>query len=188
MLPFVISIDASITNTGLCCLWADGDHREETIPTDASRWAPGLGRFARYQYIVQRVLDFVPTGAVPKAILIENYSYGSKGQAVVNIGELGGMLRHRLLNVFAGVPLLEISPSQLKRWATSKGNADKTAMAIAVLKRWGFESKSNDVIDAFALAMLGACLVLGQEPAADFQREVLANILAGPKPKKRKSA
>jgi hypothetical protein len=48
-------------------------------------------------------------------------------------GMVHGAVRAVLLE--AGVPYVLITPATLKAFATGKGNADKTAMAIAALKR-----------------------------------------------------
>ena len=60
------------------------------------------------------------------AIAIENYSYGSKGQALFQIAENCGILKYRLAEEKYKYSV--IVPSVVKKLATGKGNADKEMM------------------------------------------------------------
>src|SRR5690242_3994760 len=136
--PYILACDMSLTSTGLCLLWSDGTHKQCAIKTEAKDWQPGIGRFDRYSHVVQGVIEFVPANIAEfKAVFIEGYSGGVKGAAQIQLPELGGLLRHRLRSVF-NVPIYEVPPMTLKKATTGKGNADKTAMAMAVYKRWAF--------------------------------------------------
>ncbi|MCX5522254.1 Holliday junction endonuclease [Streptomyces bobili] len=61
-------------------------------------------------------------------------------------GMVHGAVRTVLME--AGVPYVLITPATLKAFATGKGNADKTAMAIAALKRAGREFPDDNQCDA----------------------------------------
>lgn len=78
MIPRVLAVDLSLTRTGLCD--ADG-------PTTYAAGGDGLARLAA---IRDRVLG---AAADAELVAIEGYSFGSKGRAVVSIGELGGVVR-----------------------------------------------------------------------------------------------
>lgn len=50
--------------------------------------------------------------------------------------------------------LTTYTPGQIKKFTTGKGNAKKELMMKEVYKRWGFETDSHDVADAYAIARL----------------------------------
>jgi len=56
---------------------------------------------------------------------------------------------------------MEVPVTVLKKWTAGKGNAKKDQMALAVKQRWGYESHSDDIIDAYALARMGQLGVEG---------------------------
>ncbi|MFG3276189.1 Holliday junction endonuclease [Streptomyces luteogriseus] len=90
-------------------------------------------------------------------------------------GMVHGAVRAVLLE--AGVPYALITPATLKAYATGKGNADKTAMAIAALKRTGREFPDDNQCDAFWLRAAG--LDWYEQPEFDMpkaQRERLAKV------------
>ena len=64
-----------------------------------------------------------------------------------------------------------VTPTTLKKLTTGKGNADKARMAAAVKERWSFESKSDDVIDAYAIAQIGRELYLHNTDIQGVTRE-----------------
>lgn len=68
-------------------------------------------------------------------------------------GMVHGAVRAVLLE--AGVPYVLVTPATLKAYATGKGNADKTAMAIAALKRAGREFGDDNQCDAWWLRAAG---------------------------------
>jgi len=99
--------------------------------------------------LIDEIIDHIRPGDI---IGIEGYSYGSKGKGVSFQYELGGMLREWLYRL--NLNYTTITPSQLKKFATGKGNTPKDAMAIPIFKRFGFEDKSNNITDAFILAKI----------------------------------
>jgi crossover junction endodeoxyribonuclease RuvC len=91
-------------------------------------------------------------------VLMEGYSYGSKG-VVFHIGELTGLLKHKLWLMNIGFEVTP--PSSIKKFATGKGNANKAVMNEWFVKKTGFdirgalslspkmESPAADVVDAY---------------------------------------
>ena len=70
---------------------------------------------------------------------IEGYAYGAKGR-VFHIAENTGVLKYKLFQ--ANIPVEIISPSEVKKKATGKGNADKKAMHIAFMQETGYNLKT----------------------------------------------
>lgn len=99
-------------------------------------------------------------------VVIEDVVVRSPAAAV--IGMVHGAVRAALLEW--GIAYAVIAPATLKKFATGKGNADKTAMALALYKRFfGLELPDDNQVDAFwlraaGLQMLGSPLV--ELPAA----------------------
>jgi len=96
------------------------------------------------------------------AVFIEGYSYASKG-LVYNIGENGGILKLRLKenNIHYFTP----TPSQIKKFATGKGNCSKEMMHNAFhnktsfnLEKIGFspnKNPSSDIVDSYFIQEYG---------------------------------
>ena len=68
-------------------------------------------------------------------VALEGYAYGAKGR-VFHIAENTGVLKYKLFQ--ANIPVEIISPSEVKKKATGKGNADKKAMHIAFMQETGY--------------------------------------------------
>jgi Holliday junction resolvasome RuvABC endonuclease subunit len=135
----ILALDLSITATGMCL--PDGTTRTvKTNSKDGDR---------RLQHIVDQVglalgegPDDIGTGV--DLVVIEGPVVRSS--AAVIIGMVHGAVRLRLIDF--GTPYVLVTPATLKAYATGKGNADKTAMAIAALKRSGREFADDNQVDA----------------------------------------
>jgi Holliday junction resolvasome RuvABC endonuclease subunit len=129
----ILALDLSITATGMCL----PDGTTLTITTNAKHGD------RRLQHIVDQVglalgegPDDIGTGVDPVV----------RSSAAVIIGMVHGAVRLRLIDF--GTPYVLVTPATLKAYATGKGNADKTAMAIAALKRSGREFGDDNQVDA----------------------------------------
>jgi crossover junction endodeoxyribonuclease RuvC len=120
------------------------------------------GRFGRYCDLVYKTVRLV-NKYDPQLILLEGYSYASKGRSIVTLAEFGGVLRHELLGTFRRI--IEIPPTLLKKFTTGKGNASKSLMVSCLSSRYSREFDTDNKADAFALAKLGL-VVLGYESAS----------------------
>ena len=87
-------------------------------------WTDPIQRFTQISDWVLKVLRLYQPGGI--TIAIENYSYGSKGQALFQIAENCGILKYRLLEQKWNYSV--VVPSVVKKFATGKGNADKEMM------------------------------------------------------------
>jgi len=92
-------------------------------------------------------------------VAIEGYAYAAKGR-VFNIAENTGLLKYKFFQ--QSVPIDVIAPSVVKKLATGKGNADKTAMHDAFVKetkhnlfnlitpnRKGIGNPISDIVDSY---------------------------------------
>lgn len=108
-------------------------------------------------------------------VVVEGYSYGSKGRAVVNIGELGGVIRLAFHD--AGIPYVEVPPPSLKKYATGRGNADKDSVLAEAIRRLDYDGHYHDEADAlFLLEMARAHYDLPCTPMPALHRSALDGV------------
>ena len=97
-------------------------------------------------------------------VAIEGYAFGATGR-VFNIAENTGVLKYKLYQ--EGIPTTIIAPTENKKFATGKGNADKTAMHHSFVLDTGINLKGlitpdkkdvtspvSDIVDAFYLCKI----------------------------------
>ena len=110
----------------------------------------------RYKSIADWALDKI-VGC--DQIALEGYSFGSKGK-VFHIAENTGVLKYKIHN--NGIPLEIIPPTVIKKFATGKGNADKTMMHKSFVQDTNYNLKEiitpdksmvdnpvSDIVDAY---------------------------------------
>jgi len=141
----VLGLDLSLTATGIA-LAAD-----EALP-DTRTWLarPGARRgMERLCWLGDQVLEAVVlTG--PDVIAIEGYSFGARGNAVFQLGELGGIVRYLL--VTRGFSYVEVAPGEWRKQLFGKGNLPKDQVRVEAWKRYGVEHESLDVLEAWCVA------------------------------------
>lgn len=185
-----LGLDLSLTSSGFCLLTGTNHYLTATA---GSKVVFGVERL---KLITDALEEFM--GGRDNCITlaaIEGYAYSGNGHAM-DIGELGGVVRLKLREW--GVPFVVVGVSQLKKFATGNGSADKVQMgetardnfdqdflkaAPKTLPKvkgktvaWGSQDSHwrNDEVDAYFLANFAA-LYAGQwdiEPTV-FQREVI---------------
>jgi Holliday junction resolvasome RuvABC endonuclease subunit len=156
--PRVIGLDLSLTSTGLADS-AGAWLRTSTIASNSPGPNAQLTEHRRrLRGIVHEITDHISSqGAYPTLVVIEGPSYGSKGAGTWDRGGLwwlvvdyllGGLERHRH-------PIAVVPPAALKKYATGRGNADKTAMAVALQRRMHIELGDDNQTDAWWLCAAG---------------------------------
>lgn len=137
--PNVVGLDLSITATGCC-------HPDGELET--WKYAAKHGD-RRLRYIADEVSAFpLP---LPDLFVIEDLPTHAHGAGIT--GMVHGAVRCELLR--AGIPYALVTPATLKKYATGKGNADKTAMTLALYKRTGLELADDNQVDAWWLRAAG---------------------------------
>ncbi len=186
-MSLIIGIDPSLTSTGIVVL--RGNKVELAVTTKNK---PALGTIERVRLIYERIVDIQENLSdgekwqAPDLIVIEGFSYGSKGRSVFDIAYLGWRIREELewLKEQDNIPWLEVPPSQLKKFATGQGNANKEIILQQVYKRWGVEFSDNNQADAYVLAQIGRAYLGEVEDLTAFQQEVIS-VLKDDKPAKK---
>lgn len=170
----VIGIDPSLTRTAVCCLYEDGTHEMVAMKSTSPNEKTLSNRIRRFADHAKNIGDAILVGA--ELILLEGYSYASKGSSVITLGEFGGVLRNQLSLQGSLSLTKEVSPSTLKQFVLGKGVGDKDQIGANLTHRYGVLLNNNDEYDAFGLAKLAACVVGWDEPANEGQRKAIATI------------
>jgi Holliday junction resolvasome RuvABC endonuclease subunit len=84
---------------------------------------------------------------------MEGYSYGNMFGKAFELGELGGIIK-----CWAGSGLI-VAPTTLKKFITGKGKLEKgidkkDIIPRIVKEKWGFETKDDNIADAYGLARI----------------------------------
>lgn len=136
----IVGLDLSISATGIAL-------RDGTVRTVGGKAALGDYRLL----LVEDALMDALWGVVgepawdPVDLLVVEGPVARSATAYIS-GQLHGIMKRLCLR--NKVPFVVVPPATLKAYATGKGNADKTAMAVAALKRSGREFADDNQTDA----------------------------------------
>lgn len=136
-------IDPSLSSTGIVCVDEDGKAMETTIFSFALE--PNHKHLQRMASHFRKLYVMDDIGAFG----VEGYSFASKGNTMTKLVELGTIIRYTASMLKK--PTYIIAPQSIKKFVAGK-TFKKDEMRLEVYKRWGFEDKSNDIVDAFAIA------------------------------------
>jgi len=171
-----IGLDLSLTGTGIIVL----NESKELLFSDTLK--NKLRGMERLDYIRGKVSDVIHK--FPGShFCIENYAMGIRAGQSFSIGELGGVIKLMLFD-FEITPSL-ITPTQLKKFVTGKGAADKSMIMLSVYKRWGFDPPDDNQADAYGLAKIAKELYSMSADLTKPQLEVIENIINPPVKKKK---
>jgi Holliday junction resolvasome RuvABC endonuclease subunit len=99
---------------------------------------------------------------LPEVIVIEDFLYGSTGQAVFDLGQINGIVRYRLHEIGFSEKngnFMKVTPGQAKKAACGKGNAEKVVVMMGVMKQtkvdWveEFGGSAEHICDAISLIL-----------------------------------
>ena len=167
----VVGIDLSLTCPAMCVYRGEFNDCSLYYLTTKKKYA---GKFSninghqikpyndpveRFTHISSFILDKLPEN--PK-IFIEGYSFGSRGRALFQIAENGGILKYRLTRHKYEI----IPPANIKKFSTGKGNADKEKMydkfyedtgvnLMEKLDQQTLASPVTDIVDAYYISKYG---------------------------------
>lgn len=140
----VLGVDPSLTATGIAVVYGG---KIQTTLLSPPKTVKGSARLMWFYHQFSEVLD----ASQAELVAIEGYAYGANARQHA-LGELGGTLKlcMRLRRQdFAVVP-----PTVLKKFATGKGNADKSIVAKELFKKFGIDVDNTDEVDAAGLSLL----------------------------------
>jgi len=85
-------------------------------------------------------------------VCIEGLSYASVGNSNAELAAIHYLVRIYLYE--QNIDFKIITPAQLKKFVTGKGNSKKSLMIKNVYKNFGFDTEDDNIADAFGLAMM----------------------------------
>ena len=165
-----------MSNTGLC--WGTWPDPEDTMISNfgytvkrGEKLDTVEKRAGRLNYLNTQLEEKLET-IKPDLVMVEQYAYSQ--QKVVYQAEFGGMLRCRLIDYTPDV--IEVAPSQLKKFVLGKSTGDKNQILLQVYKRWSVTCQNDDEADAYVLYRIGLCYAGICEPETNAQREVIEKL------------
>ena len=144
-----LGIDLSLNHTGWVLL-------QDTTVLTFGLIQPKMRGIERLVYIKNEFVKVIEKCGIIDTVVLESYSFGAKGRAVFQIGELGGVIKV-LLAENGHTPYL-VAPLTLKKFATGHGKGDKQLMLKEVFRKWAFDTSNNNLADAYALARFGLAI------------------------------
>lgn len=138
----LIALDLSLAETGFAIF-----DKDKKLTLSGIIQTKPLKGVERLEFIRDKINKLLELHDIDTAI-IEDYAYAGKGR-VFNIGELGGVVKLLLSDM--GVEINTVTPTELKKFITGKGNSKKEVMMLKVYKRYKEEFTNNNECDAFAL-------------------------------------
>lgn len=143
MIP-VVGLDPSLRATGLAL--PDGELLTIATPSCSTL----DDRIERIRHIFGQVGVRAGIGAL---VVIEGPAFGMNNKATHELAGLWWALVVRLAE--QGNQVAVMSPGQLKKFATGRGNAKKPDLRMALYQRAGLDVRSDDEVDAFWLRQAG---------------------------------
>jgi crossover junction endodeoxyribonuclease RuvC len=135
-------IDQSLTSTGIVVIQGNRVVAEEQIPFPEE---PDYGHLDSMYRKFWELFDSKYT-----AYGFEGYAFAAKGNTLTRLVELGTMIRYAAYVAHTS-PVYIFAPQNLKKFVAGK-IFKKDETRLEVFKRWGYEAKSNDLVDAYAIA------------------------------------
>lgn len=167
-------LDLSLTGTGVAIV--DGEklwHEEiKTGPHDFKN------SMERVLHIANHIVATMKEKK-PELICIEDYFTGKNLGVIIQLCELGTMVRYRLMQ--EGFTYITATPTQVKKFCHGKGAGGKELVLKGVYKKWGIDVSSNNIADACVLAHVCRAIYnmkngLPQSLAA-YEKEVVDKVL-----------
>lgn len=139
-----LGVDQSLRSPGLAVV--DGDGRPGVVK-NLKNTLKGAERLA---LVRDGIMSLVRTYQ-PEFAALEGYSINSINRPF-DLGEVGGIVRLTLYD--AGIPFIVVTPTQLKKFVTGSGAADKEKVQKWVREKWKIHLDQDDQADAFGLAQV----------------------------------
>lgn len=149
----ILGVDPGLTTTGIGCIEVVGDNFRAidwlAITTD-----PALAMTERLREIGEDFEKIVEE-MHPELAVVEQIFFAKNEKTAIGVAHARGVFLMILGR--RGIPVIEVTPMQLKLAITGDGAADKTQMGAMLLRWLKMESvpKPADAADALALAVYG---------------------------------
>lgn len=156
--PFFVGLDLSLRGAGVCVVDAGGEivHKAKFgyQLTKSARVKDKVERMISVAKGVVRVVDECTLLNVPKSLPrvgIEGYAFGKRGNATIDLGELGGVVKSQLWLRFALEPTLIAAPSG-RKVVLGNGRIKKEDVIPELARQHGLKFTDHDIADAYVVA------------------------------------
>lgn len=162
-MPYVVGLDLSLTDTGLAVVSDDGRAQVGRISskpppvrrherTGKPLQATLAQRRTRLSELAQQIVFSV---GAPSLAVIEQPAFSQSGGQHHDRSGLWWLVVEALAG--RGVPVAEVTPGSVKKYATGKGVGGKDQVVAAVVRRYpNVDVNDNNEADALVLACMGA--------------------------------
>ena len=153
----IIGVDIGLAKLGICSI-SVSDKPFKKLDIKQMTTFRLNGKIEKQNRLPTFLLEYTETIAriIREAdLIIIEKPFGLRGYATV-LFELFGIIK--FIGIINEIKFVEISPKTLKKFATGKGNAQKSSMVLKAYKEFKIEGNSEDEIDALWCALVGDCL------------------------------
>lgn len=152
----IVGLDLSLTSTGFA-RWGISPEIplfHDLIRTDTKTFGTPLERCI---YIANQI-HLLSTQA--DLFFIEDYAYGVKAKVsrLATLGELGGIVKQKILEVTHCEPFV-IAPGTWKKFLSNNGHLDQASFKLWVYKKFKIEPMGHDDAAALAICDFARCLL-----------------------------
>ncbi|MDD5438084.1 MAG: crossover junction endodeoxyribonuclease RuvC [Patescibacteria group bacterium] len=160
----VLGVDPGFGRTGLGVVRIEGSKMihvwHSCIETDVHE------DFACRLQAIRSVLDQVVKEYQPEVAVVEKLFFQTNVSTAINVGMARGVVL--LVLADANLPVVELTPNEVKQSVAGYGSADKKQMQAMVTRLLNLKSvpKPDDAADALAIAMAGGQVFLTQKRLA----------------------
>lgn len=151
-MSYYLGIDASLTSPGFCVAQKNNPRLK------SNNFKSKNTGFERITDIHDEVINYLKEWYPPRKIIMEELPLGSKSPYTIERAELVGVIKSLIYRMNLWDKFILVNPSTLKKFATGKGNCDKSAMILQAYKEFKIEFTCNDECDAFWLAQVGRAM------------------------------
>lgn len=170
-----IGIDLSATATGIVLLRETGEKVPDVVKAWEIKSTSGTSGLERAINITTTTMEIVHDFS-PDKIVVEGFSLNTKNaSSIIPLVELGTLIRFSMK--LDGLKWYDPRASELKKFVCGKGNANKDVVMMNILKRWGFESPTNNIADAYGLACMGLAQA-GRLPGITMEMQKIAGAMS----------
>lgn len=166
----VVGLDLSLTATGVA--WIEDDQVHTCTIGSKPAGALLADRNARLLNLESRIAEPRINAAL---VVVEAPSLHSKGAGT---WDRAGLWWYVVRACSAQqVPVAEVPPATVKKFATGRGNADKSAVAVGMSRLWpDVEAGNDNEWDALVLATIGAQKLGMPVPSRAHHADALAKV------------
>lgn len=151
---WAVGIDLSLTSTAVAAVHlGTGELFVHRVRSSGKSTDSLHTKIERYRDLAYKVASAALVSS-PVLVAIEGAQFATSKDTSAH-RRAGLWWRTVDLVIEGGVPVIEVPPSTLKKWATGKGNAGKDMVMISAARRWSCVTQ-NDEADAAWLADIAA--------------------------------